>query len=125
MSELSRPFPNRDVLPAPAREWRAIPVTPTFPQMQSCDSGHEIELGGPDVAIRRVEDRDAITGDEIVVRYPLLGRDIDLVEAEVRRAHFEWQCQRVRRETLQVGNPQLDDQPASESEVPSRVPETL
>src|SRR5438552_16615158 len=93
--------------------------------MKAYDSSQEIELGGPVVAIQRVEESDAVTGDEIVVQYPLLGRDIDLVEADVRRAHFEWQCQRVRRETLQVGNPELDDQPASESEVPSRVPETL
>jgi len=43
----------------------------------------------PDVAPRRIEARDPITGDEVVVRHALLGRNVEYIEAKMRRAHVE------------------------------------
>src|SRR6185369_9160103 len=87
---LRRGFPpDRDVLPAVARERLAPPARPALHETHAGDPGHEVELGRPDVAERARRVLDLVADPREMVRDQPLRGDVVLVDAPVARAEVE------------------------------------
>src|SRR5258705_8677978 len=61
-------LPNGDMRRALAGERRTVPPAPTFDQAHTGDARHEVELGGPDVAIRGGADLQPAVTIPVLVR---------------------------------------------------------
>src|SRR5204863_5464314 len=112
-----RLLPDRDVLRALARERLALPAAPAFAEAHPCQLRHQVELRRPDVAERNRPPLELPIRSRVVVRDQALVDDVVLVEAEVRLADGEGTDRPAERQTLQVGQPDLEHEAPARREV--------
>src|SRR5579862_5422823 len=93
-------LPDRDVAHAVVREGCTSPTSPPLAQTHTRDPRHQVELRCPDVPERHGEDPSPAIHDPVVMRNPELGSDVQLVDAEMGRAHGEGAEPLTRREPL-------------------------
>src|SRR5439155_11471685 len=113
----SRLLPNRDLALAVARERVAVPIAPTLAPRHSRQPRHEIELRRPDVAEGCREGPGLAVHEPVVVRYGVLGRDVDLIKAEMPRGHVERHNRLARQEPLPRRNVDFDHELPSDFEM--------
>src|SRR5947209_14087114 len=75
--------PNRDVLFAIGGERRAVPAGIAGFERHAGDPRHEVELGGPDVAVRKGRVPNLAVPEREVVRDPALADEVEFVDAPV------------------------------------------
>jgi hypothetical protein len=94
-------------------------------QLESGELGHEVEFGGPDVAVRAAgQPGFPVLIEPEVVRDDVLAQDVVGVQADVAGAGLPDNGLLAWRELAQLGHPQLDHEPASRREVAGRITET-
>src|SRR3954469_20957289 len=107
------PTPDGDVTLALRRERAAVPVGEAVLAIEPGESGHQIALGGPDVAeVARTVPRRAVGPGPVVVRGAALADEIVGVEPEVPLADIKRDGYLARREPPHRRHPQLDHEPA-------------
>src|SRR3954471_5837456 len=88
-TQFGRPFPDRDVFAAFAREWFALPPAPAVAQPHPGKLRHEIQLRGPRVPEGNREPLDSPVDElEVMGREPL-PRDVVFVDSPSRLAHVK------------------------------------
>src|SRR5213075_2588958 len=94
-----RLFEHRDLLGAVAGERRPLPVFAAVAQPKTGEAGHEVELGRPDVAIRRgVVDEPAVDRHPMMRRGDLADEVVECVDSDVVGLQLEDQGGRTRYE---------------------------
>src|SRR5947207_2638826 len=120
---LARLLPDRDVAPAVAREGLTLPAAPALAQRHSGQARHQVKLRRPRVAKWGRESLDLPVDDPVVVRDSDLGCDVVFLEAEMRRTDVERVNRLARRQTLKLGNVELDHKIALRLEMGGDVAE--
>ena len=111
--------------PAVARERLTVPTAPPSAQSHARKSGHEIKLGRPNISKRGREGLELAVHQPVVVRDRDLGRDVVLLEAEMRWGHIERVEGLAGREALQLRDVYLDDEAAARFQMLRDVAEAL
>ena len=122
-SAVARFLPDRDVAAALAGEGFPVPAAPPLGRVQSGDTGHEIQFGGPHITVWRRERSQLTIDDPVVVRDRELSRDVVLLEADVRRCGGEQMDRFPGRQALQLGNVVLDHKASARPKLSTRVAE--
>src|ERR1700733_14606807 len=114
----ARPAVYRYVRAGVRGELGPRPVRVPALQLEPGELGHQVELSGPDVAVRRAEEpgRRAVAKPEVVRDDPL-AQDIVGVNADVAGLRIAHRARLPRRELAQLRHPQLDHEAAAGPEV--------
>src|SRR4030095_11718459 len=103
------------------RERFPLPIAPALAQAHPGETRHEVKLRRPDVAKRHRVEFELAVNDRVMMGDQPLGRDVVLVEAEVRLAHVERPDRLARRDPLELRNADLDYEAATRLEMQSDI----